>query len=207
MAEQLDKVEDKAREIEAEAVSASELLAPSTAERAPDDRFQSLLAISPSAAILDVWKPVERRLTQMVKTVYGDDAKYLLPRRAAEKLAADGAITPLVVQMVQDLQQIRNEAAHSTEVSASDALRFNQLAMQVTSFLLPTVYVEALPKGRPEGSAITDYVVEDHADDVLATKSTQREAIDWAKSQGRRPLVTRVRHLNDKKKPDHWREA
>ena len=28
----------------------------------------------------------------------------------------------------------------------------------------PNVYVEARPKGRPEGSAIDDYVVEDHAD-------------------------------------------
>ena len=72
---------------------------------------------------------------------------------------------------------------------------------------MANVYVEARPKGRPEGSAITDYVVEDHADHVLATKGTQREAIDWAKSQGHRPLVARVRHLNDKKTPDHWRDA
>ena len=29
---------------------------------------------------------------------------------------------------------------------------------------MPKVYVEARPKGRLEGSAIDDYVVEDHAD-------------------------------------------
>jgi hypothetical protein len=29
------------------------------------------------------------------------------------------------------------------------------------------VYVEARPKGRPEGTRIDDYVVEDHADHVL----------------------------------------
>jgi hypothetical protein len=113
---QLDKVEDKAREIEAQADSLSELIAHFKDERAPDDRFQSLLAISPSAAILEVWKPVERRLIQMAKTVYGNDAKYLLPRRAAEKLAADGAITPLVVQMVQDLQRIRTESGLLTNL-------------------------------------------------------------------------------------------
>jgi hypothetical protein len=50
---------------------------------------------------------------------------------------------------------------------------------------------EAQPKVRPDGSAIEDYAVEDHADHVLATF----------------PLVARVRHLNDKKKPDHWRAA
>jgi hypothetical protein len=69
------------------------------------------------------------------------------------------------------------------------------------------VYIEARPKGRPEGSHIADYVVEDHADHVLSTHKTQREAIDWAQKQGHSPLVARVRHLNDKKKPDHWRSA
>jgi hypothetical protein len=69
----------------------------------------------------------------------------------------------------------------------------------------PNVYVEARPKGRPEGSAIEGFVVEDHADHVLATFKTQREAIDWSTKQGHTPLIARVRHLNDKKKPDHWR--
>lgn len=49
------------------------------------------------------------------------------------------------------------------------------------------VYVEARPKGRSEGSHIDDYVVEDHANHVLATFKTQREAIDWAKSKGHAP--------------------
>jgi hypothetical protein len=70
---------------------------------------------------------------------------------------------------------------------------------------MANVFVEARPKGRPEGSAISDYVVEDHADHVLGTFKTQREAIDGAKVKGHAPLVARVRHLNDKKKPDHWR--
>lgn len=73
---------------------------------------------------------------------------------------------------------------------------------------MANVYVEPRPKGRPEGSHIDDYVVEDHADHVLGTTfQTQREAIDWAKRNGHAPLVARVRHLNDKKKPDHWRAA
>jgi len=40
------------------------------------------------------------------------------------------------------------------------------------------VYIEARPKGRPQGSPIDDYVVEDHVDHVLGTFKTQREAID-----------------------------
>jgi hypothetical protein len=69
------------------------------------------------------------------------------------------------------------------------------------------VYVEPRPKGRSEGSAIDDYVVEDHADSELAAVNTQQEAIDWAKNEGHSPLVARVRHLNGKKTPDHWRKA
>ncbi|HEY1525428.1 MAG TPA: hypothetical protein VGH51_04250 [Candidatus Angelobacter sp.] len=72
---------------------------------------------------------------------------------------------------------------------------------------MANVYIEARPKGRHEGSPIDDYVVEDHADHVLGTFTTQKAAIDWAKANGHHSLVARVRHLNDKKIPDHWRAA
>jgi hypothetical protein len=72
---------------------------------------------------------------------------------------------------------------------------------------MANVYVEARPKGRPEGSPIDDYVVETDKDHVLHTSKTQKEAIDWAKVNGHHPLVARVRHLNNKKLPDHWRSA
>ena len=72
---------------------------------------------------------------------------------------------------------------------------------------MANVYIEARPKGRPEGDRIDDYVVEDHADKVLASFKTQREAIARAKSKDHSPLVARVRHLNNKKIPDHWRSA
>lgn len=70
---------------------------------------------------------------------------------------------------------------------------------------MATVYIEARPKGRPHGERIDDYVVEDHADHVLHTSRTQEEAVAWAHRNGYHPHVARVRHLNDEKKPDHWR--
>jgi hypothetical protein len=73
--------------------------------------------------------------------------------------------------------------------------------------MMAIVYIEARPKGRPEGNPIEGYVVEDHADHVLATFKTQHEAIDWARNNGHAPHVARVRHLNDKKRADHWRAA
>jgi hypothetical protein len=70
---------------------------------------------------------------------------------------------------------------------------------------MATVYIGPRPKGRPEGSKIDDYVVEEHADHVLATFKTQHEAIAWAKQNGHAPHVARVRLLNDRSKADHWR--
>jgi hypothetical protein len=67
------------------------------------------------------------------------------------------------------------------------------------------VFIEARPKGRPEGTRIEDYVVENFADHVLATFKTQREAIEWAIKNHYAAHVARVRHLNDKKSADHWR--
>jgi hypothetical protein len=72
---------------------------------------------------------------------------------------------------------------------------------------MANVYVEARPKRRPEGSPIVRYVVEDRVDSVLGSFKTQAEAIEWATKHEHHPLVARVRHLNDKKNPDHWRAA
>jgi hypothetical protein len=72
---------------------------------------------------------------------------------------------------------------------------------------LAVVFVEPRPKGRPDGEPIEDFVVEDHTDHVLHTSETQEEAIEWAWTKGHNPRVARVKHLNDKKKPDLWREA
>ena len=72
---------------------------------------------------------------------------------------------------------------------------------------MPNVFIEARSKGRLEGSPVEDYVVEDHADHVLKTFKTQHEAVEWARKQRHHPLVARVRNLNNKKVPDHWRVA
>lgn len=69
------------------------------------------------------------------------------------------------------------------------------------------VFVEPRPKGRPDGSPVEDYAVEDHADHLLQTFETRHRAIDWSKRHGHRPHVARIRRLNDKRKPGHWREA
>jgi len=54
------------------------------------------------------------------------------------------------------------------------------------------------------------YTVETaHSDTPLATLGTQVAAIAWAKSNhpGKPTHVARVRHLSDKRNPDHWRQV
>ncbi len=73
---------------------------------------------------------------------------------------------------------------------------------------MANVYVEPQPKGRPEGTPITHYVLEfahngrmDYTD-----YKTQAEAVAAAKKAGHQPLIARVRNT-DKGNPDHWRAA
>ena len=73
---------------------------------------------------------------------------------------------------------------------------------------MANVYVEPLPKGRPEGSAITGYALE-YDNDVRVTPvdyRVQSDAVTEAKRLGHRPLIARVRNTN-KGNPDHWRAA
>lgn len=73
---------------------------------------------------------------------------------------------------------------------------------------MPNVFVEPIPKGRPEGSAIEGYILElaGRAKLVDAVYKTQAEAVATAKNKGHAPLIARVRNTN-KGNPDHWRSA
>lgn len=73
---------------------------------------------------------------------------------------------------------------------------------------MPNVYVEPQPKGRPEGSPITHYVLEyGHGARVDQNDyPTQGDAVASAKRLGHQPLIARVRNT-DKGRPDHWRAA
>jgi hypothetical protein len=68
-----------------------------------------------------------------------------------------------------------------------------------------TVYIEARPHGPADQDAITHYVAENDAGEVLGVFGTQVEAIDWAKRQGYTALLARLPQLNDKRIPYHWR--
>ncbi|WP_439625991.1 hypothetical protein [Gemmata sp.] len=73
---------------------------------------------------------------------------------------------------------------------------------------MPDVYVEPVPKGRPEGAAVLYYVLEYAGGDrvTFGNYATLAEAVTAARALGHRPLVARVRNTS-KRNPMHWREA
>lgn len=124
LAEQLDKAEDKARAVE-----------PAEEPPLPDQRFQQLLAISPSAAILDTWGTVERMLYQVGSDHNLDQRGLAQPNKIMDSLVKNGKIAPHIYEMLRDLRGIRNAAAHQKEVTASDAIRFYDLSEKVVRAL------------------------------------------------------------------------
>jgi hypothetical protein len=68
---------------------------------------------------------------------------------------------------------------------------------------MANVFIEARPKRRA-GAKIEDYVVEEQNSKVLKVCKTQLEAIEWAKANGHRAHVARVR-TTQRDNPDHWR--
>jgi len=67
------------------------------------------------------------------------------------------------------------------------------------------VFIEAGPKGGRRGALSRTMSSRRKWDRVLKTFKTQEEQITWAKSEGHSTQLARVRHLNDKKIPNHWR--
>jgi hypothetical protein len=69
---------------------------------------------------------------------------------------------------------------------------------------MTNVFVEPRPKGQAGGPRTSSSRI---TPITLATFKTQEDAIHWARTHGYMPHVARVRHLNDKKKPDQWRRV
>ncbi len=130
-------------EAEAEAVT----VLPSTAAPeqnaflVPDERTQQLIALSPAAAVLESWRVIERKTLKMAEPVYSGlsrnrDGKRMFTFRGAVKaLFDDGMISSSTYALLLDLQQLRNAAAHTEDVSAADAIRFTTLSAEVLRFL------------------------------------------------------------------------
>lgn len=65
-------------------------------------------------------------------------------------------------------------------------------------------YVEARPLSKNPGDPITGYVVIAN-NAIVHQNATQKGAADWSLRNGYSTHVARVRHLQDRAQPAHWR--
>ena len=71
---------------------------------------------------------------------------------------------------------------------------------------MPAAYIEHRPKSTDKDKATSHYVIVVGGAEKHGEFSTQKAAHDKACSEGYRPVHTaRVRHLQDRDTPDHWR--
>ena len=110
----------------------------------PDDRFQQLLEISPAAAVLDAWIPVENKLRWIgqdhmkafnASQINSHMYRPLEVRSMLGILLSQEKIDKDSYVIISEMQNLRNSAAHQGDVSAVDAVRFRDLAGQVSAVL------------------------------------------------------------------------
>ena len=70
---------------------------------------------------------------------------------------------------------------------------------------MTAAYVEHRPRSNEPKEPTIHFAVVVNGKDVEKFR-TQEDAVSWAKKQGYSPIhVARVRHLQDRDQPDHWR--
>lgn len=118
---------------------------PSLKDQVGDDWKEDVLRISPNAAILDAWATVELNL---IKRAKGFGIKYIpVDQPIEERLALSGLLTPSAVVIAKQMREIRNAAAHNSEMTTTDALRFRTLTMVLEQSI--QIWAEALERGEP----------------------------------------------------------
>jgi hypothetical protein len=110
-------------------------------------------------------------------------------------------------------------AATGTATSGFLEMRFGDREYGVNLYRDVIAYFKRSNNAVAEAGALAYFAVEaaraelSNAPQILeeartaAHSKTNEKPSNGRRKQGHAPLVARVRHLNDKKKPDHWRSA
>ena len=98
-------------------------------------RFEKLLEISPNAAILDQWLEIESRLAQMGDRLGLPESEQRQFFKVTKALKSNPLFPDSLLDLLAELRQIRNLAAHKPKIPASEAYRFRDLTNEVLPFL------------------------------------------------------------------------
>lgn len=99
---------------------------------AEDEQKLKMLKLSPSVVVLNEFRAVERKVNKMARTLYADDSsepfgRKLSFRTSVRLLKQHGQISEATANLLGELFVLRNSAAHTEEISTSEAVRFLQL--------------------------------------------------------------------------------
>jgi len=114
---ELDQIKEEAKE------SGIEI----QAEIGDKTEMYRLIEASPTSAILESWKELEISARKKVEELAPRDAKFRnLLQRPIAYLEHTGALIPSTARTVRNLQSLRNQAAHSTELKLTreDAIEY-----------------------------------------------------------------------------------
>ncbi|HHT9116658.1 MAG TPA: hypothetical protein ACFYEL_09340 [Candidatus Wunengus californicus] len=111
-----------------------------------------LIEISPSSAILESWKELELAARKKVEELAPRETKYKNPlQRPIAYLEYTGALIPSTARAIRELQSLRNQAAHMSDVKITkeDALEYSSLAKGILKQIeaireLPRIKLTAL---------------------------------------------------------------
>lgn len=111
-----------------------------------------LIEVSPTSAILESWKELEISARKKVEKLAPRDAKFRnLLQRPIAYLEHTGALIPSTARTVRDLQSLRNQAAHSTELKLTkeDAIEYVSISKGILKQIeaiteLPRIKLTAL---------------------------------------------------------------
>lgn len=123
--------DEKVKEISAEAEDSGVTTTLSSEEK--EDIYR-LVEVSPSAAVVEAWKEIEIAAREKVNELAGGaEMPVNAKRRPLLYIEHSGALTPSTASTIRDLQQLRNQAAHTKELHLSEdsVIEYVRLSKQV----------------------------------------------------------------------------
>ena len=94
-------------------------------------RYHRLAEMSPNAAVMEAWLPVESALRDVARHHGYEVTRGRSALNFIKNLGSKKILSPRLVSLLRDLRGLRNAAAHAVderEISTDQALRFKELA-------------------------------------------------------------------------------
>lgn len=116
---------------------------PSDRQTFSDERFESLLEISPNAAILEAWNDIEQALRELAEAKNIDEHRGQSILYLSRVLRSREIISSRLAGMLDELRLLRNAAAHPTgerQLLITDVRRYKEVADQVRKELHAALY-------------------------------------------------------------------